>query len=175
MVATATLLCLTGLLTPPISHLQQVNEEWRTHTASDPLQLVNEEWRTHSAESFQKATTTTLHVHQAQPSPSTVWDGTVEQWRPLVAEHFPPDQVATAMCVLAGESGGSPTAKNPRSSAAGLWQFLRHTWDVIVPREVTGGSYDSGAVYDPVASTRAAAWLWANLGWSQWSAYARCH
>lgn len=30
--------------------------------------------------------------------------------------------------VLARESGGNPTAQNPRSTASGLWQFLRSTW-----------------------------------------------
>ena len=97
-----------------------------------------------------------------------------EQWAGLVAEYFPANQVAMALCVIRGESGGNPGADNPRSSAAGLWQFLRSTWDDMVPRDVTGGSYASGAVYDPVASTRAAAWLWANAGWSQWNAASRC-
>ena len=30
--------------------------------------------------------------------------------------------------VLARESGGNPTAQNPRSTASGLWQFLDSTW-----------------------------------------------
>lgn len=98
----------------------------------------------------------------------------VEVWRDLVATHFPADQVEMALCVINGESGGSPTAQNPRSSAAGLWQFLRSTWNDMVPSDVTGGSYESGAVFDPDAATRAAAWLWGALGWSQWSAARRC-
>lgn len=31
--------------------------------------------------------------------------------------------------VLARESGGHPTAQNPRSSASGLWQFVHGTWN----------------------------------------------
>ena len=31
--------------------------------------------------------------------------------------------------VLACESGGNPTADNPRSSASGLWQIISSTWD----------------------------------------------
>lgn len=102
------------------------------------------------------------------------WGGSVEEWRPLVAGFFPPEQVEMALCVIAGESRGNPNADNPRSSAAGLWQFLKSTWDNVVPRSVTGGTYASGLVYQPEASTRAAAWLWANLGWSQWNAARRC-
>ena len=31
-------------------------------------------------------------------------------------------------CVVARESGGSPSARNPRSSAQGLYQFLDRSW-----------------------------------------------
>src|SRR5690606_3222845 len=98
----------------------------------------------------------------------------VEQWRPLVEKYFASDKVATAMCIMKYESGGNPNAKNRRSTAAGLFQFLKSTWDKVVPREVTGGSYASGQVYIPEANVRAAAWLQANAGWTQWSVYKRC-
>lgn len=109
------------------------------------------------------------HTHKA---PSTTWSGSVEQWRPLVASHFTANKVNTAMCLLAAESKGNPDAKNPRSSAAGLFQFLRGTWN-SVPTSVTGGSYDSGRVYNPEANIRSAAWLQNAAGWSQWSPYNR--
>lgn len=108
-----------------------------------------------------------------KPTGDTGMGSNVEQWRDLVTQYFP-GEVEMALCVIAGESGGNPNAQNPRSSAAGLWQFLRSTWDKMVPRDVTGGSYDSGAVLDPVAATRAAAWLRHAAGWSQWNAAARC-
>ena len=98
----------------------------------------------------------------------------VEQWRDLVAAHFPASQVDLALCVMSGESGGNPNADNPRSSAAGLFQFLQSTWDGMVPSSVTEGSYASGQVYLPEANVRAAAWLAANVGWSQWNAYWGC-
>lgn len=93
----------------------------------------------------------------------------VEQWRPLVQAYFPGDQVEKALAVMACESGGNPNADNPVSSAAGLFQFLKSTWDNMVPLSVTGGSYSSGQVYDPEANVRSAAWLLAAAGWSQWS------
>lgn len=97
----------------------------------------------------------------------------VEQWRHLVEAHFPAEQVAMALCVIRGESGGNPEAKNSSSTAAGLWQFLRATWDWVAG--VLGlPSYAEGGPYQPELATRAAAWLWANYGWSQWNAAARC-
>ena len=98
----------------------------------------------------------------------------VQQWRPLVAQFFAAQLVDTALCVMAGESKGDPWADNPTSTAAGLFQFLRSTWDTVVPLAVTGGSYASGQVYDPVANVRAAAWLQAAAGWGQWNAYSGC-
>ena len=100
------------------------------------------------------------------------WSGSVEEWRPLVVRFFAPEKVETAMCIMGHESRGDPSAKNPRSSAAGLFQFLRGTWD-SVPLSVSGGSYDSGQAYDPVANVRSAAWLQNAAGWSQWSPWAR--
>ena len=97
----------------------------------------------------------------------------VEQWRPLVATYFAAELVPTAMCIMAAESGGNPEARNPRSTAAGLFQFLKGTWDSMVPASVTGGSYSSGQVFNPEANVRAAAWLQAAAGWSQWSPWNR--
>lgn len=101
----------------------------------------------------------------------------VEQWRSLVTAYFPADQVERALCIMSHESGGNPGAANPSSTAAGLFQFLRSTWDSMVPGDVTGGSYDSGQVYNGEANVRSAAWLMAAEGWSQWSPYNRglCH
>jgi Transglycosylase SLT domain len=102
----------------------------------------------------------------------SAWSGSVEQWRPLVATHFAAAKVDTAMCLMGYESKGNPDAKNSKSSAAGLFQFLKGTWD-SVPLSVTGGSYDSGRVYNPEANIRSAAWLQNAAGWSQWSPYNR--
>lgn len=97
----------------------------------------------------------------------------VEQWRSLVAAYFPASEVERALCIMGHESGGNPGANNPSSSAAGLFQFLRSTWDQLVPSSVTGGSYDSGRVYDPTANVAAAAWLQGADGWHHWSPWNR--
>lgn len=57
------------------------------------------------------------------------WGVQVEQWRPLVAGQFAPDEVPTAMCLIWYESRGEPTADNPRSTASGLFQILKGWWD----------------------------------------------
>lgn len=101
----------------------------------------------------------------------------VEQWRSLVAAYFPSSEVERALCIMSHESGGNPGAANPSSTAAGLFQFLKSTWDGMVPSSVSGGSYDSGQVFNPEANVRSAAWLLSAAGWSQWSPYNRglCH
>lgn len=94
----------------------------------------------------------------------------VERWRSLVAAYFPAGQVDTALRVMACESGGDPTADNPTSSAAGLFQFIRSTWDWVAG-EVGLPSYVEGGPYDPTGAVQAAAWLQANGGWQHWVCY----
>lgn len=106
-------------------------------------------------------------------APPQKWGQAVEQWRPLVAGQFPPEQVEMALCVIYGESRGDPRADNPTSSARGLFQFLKSTWNKVAVA-TNGPNYDSGAPYNPEISTYYAAWLWADSGWGQWSAAARC-
>lgn len=166
--AAVTLLCLVACPSDPPPAIQMVNEEWRSHTA--PMFLD----ATFTLDAFQLPHRRSTPSSNPRPTPKPPSSSGVEQWRPLITAHFPPNQVETALCIIQGESRGDPNANNPTSTAAGLWQFLKSTWDDMVPASVTGGSYSSGQVYDPEASTRAAAWLWANLGWTQWNAYRRC-
>jgi hypothetical protein len=87
----------------------------------------------------------------------------VERWRTLVAVYFEANTDA-ALRVMACESGGNPEAKNPSSSASGLFQFLASTWE-----KVTGEDYP-GNVFDGGSNIAAAAEL--SVGgsdWSQWS------
>jgi hypothetical protein len=116
-------------------------------------------------------------VAEPAPVPPEAHGAGVEQWRSLVASYFAADKVEIALCIMNLESRGDPNAKNSSSTAAGLFQFLQSTWDNMVPSDVTGGSYASGQVYNPEANVRAAAWLQAAAGWSQWSPWKRgaCH
>ena len=95
------------------------------------------------------------HVHpdatlQVRRSVDT---GGVERWRTLVAAWFPADKVDEALAIIQCESEGDPTAKNPVSSASGLWQFLKGWWLGRWSPD-TVGAFDP---FDPVASMRAAA------------------
>ena len=103
------------------------------------------------------------------------WPVGVERWRSVVESYFPASQVATAMCVINGESRGNPNAKNNKgSSAAGLWQFLRDTWNRAAAAH-GGPTYNEGGPYDPVLATQYAAWLQARgSGWRQWTASRGC-
>ena len=92
--------------------------------------------------------------------------GPSERWRPLVESHFPDEQVDRALCIIKHESSGEPTAKNPRSSARGLFQILGSLW---APRfDVT---YE--ALYEPELNVALAKEIWELQGWRAWSPYNR--
>lgn len=88
----------------------------------------------------------------------------VERWRPLVAEHFPSDEVDTAICIIGYESNGDPNADNPRSSATGLFQILESLWGPHF-------GVSSEDLHDPETNTRLARRIWDESGWWAWSPY----
>lgn len=97
------------------------------------------------------------------------WTGrpAVEQWRPLVQQHFPANRVDQALQIIQCESLGDPNAYNPYSGASGLFQFLPSTWATTAPK----AGYAGASVFDPVANTATAAWLanrYQELGQSYW-------
>jgi len=66
---------------------------------------------------------------------AVVHSWTAEEWRDLVAEYFDPlGETENALLIMACESDGNPFAKNTRSTASGLFQFLRGTWDWMAGR-----------------------------------------
>jgi len=87
----------------------------------------------------------------------------------LVARFFPAQAVADALMVMNCESGGDPTAKNRDSTAAGLFQFLRGTWNDVAG-EMGLPAYRTGAPYVPRFAVAAAARLYERAGgWGPWS------
>jgi muramidase (phage lysozyme) len=75
------------------------------------------------------------------------------------------------MSIISCESGFDPYAANPTSTARGLWQFLRGTWEwVQADSGLTLDDWPDGP-YDPEQSTEAARWLKDAAGWTQWSCY----
>jgi hypothetical protein len=90
----------------------------------------------------------------------------VEEWRPLVAGHFNPEDVDMALCLMSFESGGNPNAKNPRSSARGLMQIMASVW-----AEEYGFSYDD--LYTPEINLFVARKVKDTQGWGAWAPYNR--
>ena len=95
------------------------------------------------------------------------WD--VERWRPLVTIHFPSDRVDWALRIIECESHGEPNAKNPRSSASGLFQHLASLWD----ERAAAAGWAGADVFDPQANIAVAAWLLENGGPGHWVCKAR--
>lgn len=94
-----------------------------------------------------------------------------EGWRALVAHFFHPRDVDLAVRVISCESLGDPDAKNPRSTASGLFQHLASQW----PPRAEAAGYPGVSVFDPVANVAAAAWLvYEGGGWSHWNASRSC-
>ncbi len=81
-----------------------------------------------------------------------------------MSRYFAADQVERALRVMACESGGLPTAKNPGSSASGLFQHLGRYWTARSQRAGWAGA----SIFDPEANIAVAAWLQRTGGWSHW-------
>lgn len=103
-------------------------------------------------------------VRPPAPRPARVAPANVEQWRPLVEKYFSPADVPWAMRVMACESGGDHLAKNPRSSASGLFQHLARYWD---DRSAKAG-WAGASIWDPEANIAVAAWLYYTGGPGHW-------
>lgn len=81
-----------------------------------------------------------------------------EEMTRLIAAYFPEQHRVWALRVSRCESNWYTAAKNPRSSAAGLFQFLRSTWDWVAGETGTP-SYDQGGVWEVHSQMVNAAWL----------------
>jgi hypothetical protein len=65
-------------------------------------------------------------------------------------------------CIIQHESGGNPQAVNPRSGAAGLFQFMPSTWHSL-------GYSGSAADYPASVQYEAARRLYASSGTRPWA------
>jgi hypothetical protein len=100
-------------------------------------------------------------------NPEFSWS--VERWRPIVDMYFPDYRVDWALRIIECESHGDPLAKNPTSTASGLFQHLGSLWG-----ERTAAAGWTGAdIFDPFANIAMAAWLLDNGGPSHWVCKAR--
>lgn len=95
------------------------------------------------------------------------WD--VERWRPVVATYFPENRIDWALDIISCESHGDPLAKNPRSSASGLFQHLARLW----PERAAAAGWEGADVFDPTANIAVSAWLLDHGGTSHWVCKAR--
>ncbi len=102
-------------------------------------------------------------VVAAAPAPA-VYSQAVERWRPLVEAYFLPGDVPWAMRVLRCESQGDAAAKNPRSTASGLFQHLARLW----PERAARAGWPAADVFDPTANVAVAAWLYYTDGRGHW-------
>lgn len=94
-----------------------------------------------------------------------------EDWRPLVSVFFEASDVDRALRIISCESRGIPSAKNPTSSASGLFQHLASRWD----RRAAKAGWTGADVFDPVANVAVASWLvYSGGGWSHWDASGQC-
>lgn len=94
-----------------------------------------------------------------------------EDWRPLIEVFFAPGDVDRAVRVVQCESHGDPDAKNPRSTASGLFQHLASFW----PERSVKAGYSEYGVFDPIANVAVAAWLvYDGGGWSHWNPSRGC-
>jgi hypothetical protein len=93
------------------------------------------------------------------------------QWSEVISTYFEPEDHLTAFKIIGCESWGIPTAKNPNSTATGLWQFISSTWSWVESKLNIEGS-----PMDPWLSTRFASFLKykTEQGWGHWSESAHC-
>ena len=144
---------LDGALTPEVMEQRERWTEWRAmlaeiHDLNGPYDV------TPRPDAGDAATRSTPQVY----GPG------VERWRPLVESFFLAGDVPWAMRVLACESNGDPDAKNPRSTASGLFQHLASYW----PERSVAAGWPRTDVFDPVANVAVAAWLFYIDGPGHW-------
>jgi hypothetical protein len=136
LVFTIAFFAVFGLTSTALAHTDHQLDQWRDEWIEEARVAITpaliEEWaemvESHPEYFIMESYEPQYQAQKFVPSRND-WGDQVEQWRPLVAGQFAPDEIPTAMCLIYHESRGNPTADNPRSSASGLFQILRGWWD----------------------------------------------
>jgi soluble lytic murein transglycosylase-like protein len=76
--------------------------------------------------------------------------------------------VSLALGIARCESRFDPKAKNPNSTASGVFQFIRSTWHETTRRMKWTGAFD---VFDPRLNVIAGIWLLKTDGATHWECY----
>lgn len=84
--------------------------------------------------------------------------------RNLVEKYFHVNDVEWALRVSYCESHWDANAKNPTSSASGLFQHLAKYWD----ERAAKAGWPGASIWDPEANTAVAAWLYYQGGPGHW-------
>lgn len=176
--AVAATLTITTTL-PALAHTQEETEawlqEWQAAIPETGMTVEHAElfadWHARHFYYFHPSRAPVRPTSRTPKSspPNRGMGSNVEQWRNLVSAYFPADQVERALCIMSYESGGNELAKNPRSSASGLFQHLARYW----PERSVKAGWAGADIFDPEANIAVAAWLWAVGGWGHWSPYNR--
>lgn len=114
------------------------------------------------------APTTTVTAPATLPTPPSLTGYLTEaEVRDLVAQFFAPEDVSRAVRIAWCESNFNPSAVNPRTGAAGLFQHIPRYWAERSAAAGIGGA----DIFDPVANVAVAAWLLYQDpgGWDHWS------
>lgn len=91
-----------------------------------------------------------------------------EEWRNLVDDYFPPNQVGNALGIIDCESNGDPFIVGTSTSGTihfwGLFQHHETYW----PQRAINAGFPGETAFHPEANIAAAFDLWSTNGWSPW-------
>ena len=119
----------------------------------DQQMALIEEWR-HTPE---PVVLPTQYAPPSHPIPPT-------EIETLIRQYFQPEDVEWGLRVSWCESHWDASAKNPTSSASGLFQHLARFW----PERSAAAGWAEASIWDPVANTAVAAWLYESGGPGHW-------
>lgn len=100
------------------------------------------------------------------PQHSPTGDGYHGSIPDLIRAYFPASEEPRALCTAKRESGFNPYARNPRSGAGGVFQWLPSTWRVVSRMAGYGGA----SVFSARANIATAAYIVTrtHYRWSPW-------